>query len=68
MLGDFSQLSINMTKIQSVPILGRPYEYSFHVDLEWEDPARYQEAMKRVRADVINLIHFGEYVRNERPS
>jgi len=67
-LGDFSQLSINMTKIQSVPILGRPYEYSFHVDLEWEDPARYQEAMKRVRADVINLIHFGEYVRNERPS
>lgn len=67
-LGDFSLLSVNMTKIQSVPILGRPYEYSFHVDLEWEDPARYQEAMKRVRGDVINLIHFGEYVRNERPS
>jgi prephenate dehydratase len=67
-LGDFSELGVNMTKIQSVPILGRPYEYSFHVDLEWEDRGRYDEAMRRVRQDVINLIHFGEYVRSERPT
>ena len=64
----FNELSVNMTKIQSIPILGRPYEYSFHVDLEWEDPTRYREAMSRMRADVVNMIHFGEYVRNERPS
>lgn len=67
-LNDLSELTVNMTKIQSVPILGRPYEYSFHVDLEWADAARYQEAMKRIRRDVINLIHFGEYIRSERPS
>ena len=66
-LHDFSQLSVNMTKIQSVPILGRPYQYSFHVDLEWEDTSKYREAMTRLSSKVINLIHFGEYLRSERP-
>ncbi len=56
-----------MTKIQSVPILGRPYEYSFHVDLEWDDPERYREAMRQVETKVINLVHFGDYPRGERP-
>lgn len=67
-LQDFSRLEINMTKIQSVPILGRPYEYSFHVDLEWDDSGQYREGMKLLGEKVINLIHFGEYPRSERPS
>lgn len=62
-LSVFSKYSINMTKIQSVPILGRPYEYSFHVDLEWEDIKKYQKAIKAVKGLSKNLIHFGEYRR-----
>lgn len=62
------KFEVNMTKLQSVPILGRPYEYSFHVDLEWVDFARYREALKIIESDVVNLIHFGEYPRGERPS
>jgi prephenate dehydratase len=67
-LEDFSRLSVNMTKIQSVPILGRPYEYSFHVDLEWKSRTNYENAMRLVSQDVINLIHFGDYPSSERPS
>jgi prephenate dehydratase len=64
----FGRRSVNLTKIQSIPILGRPYEYSFHVDLEWESRSGYHEAMGAVASDVIRLIHFGEYVRSERPT
>ncbi|MGK5090310.1 prephenate dehydratase [Bdellovibrionota bacterium FG-2] len=64
----FSQHSTNMTKIQSVPILGRPYEYSFHVDLEWDNLTQYNVAMAAVKERVTNLIQFGEYPKGVRPS
>lgn len=67
-LHGFDQHGINMTKIQSVPILGRPYEYSFHVDLEWDDRQKYQAALRELASRTINLIHFGEYQRSERPN
>ncbi|MDH3710206.1 MAG: prephenate dehydratase [Cyclobacteriaceae bacterium] len=31
----FQQHLINITKIQSVPILEKPYQYQFHLDAEW---------------------------------
>jgi len=59
--------NINMTKIQSIPILGRPYEYSFHVDLEWESKESYLQALNELKTKAINLIHFGDYLRGDRP-
>jgi prephenate dehydratase len=66
-LSSFVAHGINMTKLQSVPILGRPYQYSFHVDIEWEDEAEYQQAIKELKLKTSNMIHFGEYAKNERP-
>jgi prephenate dehydratase len=64
--------SVNMTKIQSVPLPGRPYEYSLHVDLEWEDAPgaydSYRHALAKVERSVSHLLHFGEYARGERPA
>ncbi len=60
-LSSFMNHSLNMTKLQSVPILGRPYEYSFHIDLEWEDRAKFELAMHEIESESINLIRFGEY-------
>ncbi len=66
-LSSFTAHGINMTKLQSVPILGKPYEYSFHADLEWEDYEEYQKALKELKLKALALTHYGEYRKAERP-
>jgi prephenate dehydratase len=62
----FRAFDINMTKIQSLPIIGRPYQYGFHVDLEWDDAARYAEFLKVLAEKTTHVTHFGDYPRGER--
>jgi prephenate dehydratase len=65
-LNIFAENKINLTKIQSVPIVGKPEEYSFHVDIEWEDINNYEQAIHKVLKNVSSLTVLGEYVRSER--
>ncbi len=60
-LGVFRDHDINLTKIQSVPIVGRPQEYTIHVDVEWTNRRDYDEAMKQVMRGTRNLSILGEY-------
>jgi prephenate dehydratase len=53
--------SINLTKIQSIPIIGKPSEYSIHIDVEWKRRKNYDEAMRQVLRQVKNLNVLGEY-------
>ncbi len=57
----FKVNSINLTKIQSIPIIGKPNEYSIHIDVEWKRRKSYDEAMKQVLRQVKNLNILGEY-------
>jgi prephenate dehydratase len=36
LLGEISALGINLTKIESRPIAGQPFQYAFHIDLQCE--------------------------------
>ncbi|MFM8914572.1 MAG: prephenate dehydratase [Flammeovirgaceae bacterium] len=60
-LTTFKNNKINLTKIQSIPIVGRPSEYSIHVDLEWKKRKEYDTAMQQVMRQVRNLNILGEY-------
>lgn len=62
----FQDHYINMNKIQSLPVLGRPFHYSFHVDIEWSNRENFEKAMKDLSLRSVNLINFGEYVAGER--
>ncbi len=64
-LNTFAENEINLTKIQSVPIIGKPNEYTFHVDIEWEDPLKYDKAIHQVLKAASSLSILGEYVRGE---
>lgn len=57
----FKENSINLTKIQSIPIIGKPAEYSIHVDVEWKKRKNYNDAIHDILRKVRNLNILGEY-------
>lgn len=61
----FKANSINLTKIQSIPVIGKPSEYSIHVDLEWKNRKKYDVAMRTVMRQVRNLNVLGEYKKGK---
>lgn len=64
-LNTFAENEINLSKIQSVPVIGKPNEYTFHVDIEWESLENYEKAIHQVLKSVSSLSILGEYVRGE---
>ena len=64
-LNIFAENKINLNKIQSVPIIGKPNEYTIHVDIEWEDPKNYDKAIHQVLKSASSLSILGEYNRGE---
>ena len=64
-LNIFAENKINLTKIQSVPIIGKPNEYSFHVDIEWDELQNYEHAIHVILKNVSSLSILGEYVRGD---
>lgn len=64
-LSIFADNNINLSKIQSMPVLGRPNEYNFYVDLEWTDLSDYDRAMKKALKNTTSLTVMGEYRKND---
>lgn len=53
---------VNLTKIQSLPVVGREWEYRFYVDLTFSSYVRYRQAIEAVRPLTNELRILGEYV------
>ena len=60
-LSIFSFYKINLTKIQSLPIIGREWEYLFYVDVAYDDYVRYRQSIDAVRPLIRELKILGEY-------
>lgn len=56
---------INLTKIQSIPVIGKPNEYSIHIDVEWSLRENYDTAIREILCQVRNLNILGEYKKAE---
>lgn len=52
---------LNLTKIQSFPIVGREWEYKFYVDLTFDDTSRYRQGLEAVKPLTSGFKILGEY-------
>ena len=64
-LSIFSFYKINLTKIQSLPIIGREWEYLFYVDVIFNDYLRFRQSLEAVSPLLGELKILGEYVEGE---
>ncbi|HET8965056.1 MAG TPA: prephenate dehydratase [Candidatus Acidoferrum sp.] len=60
-LRPFADHGINLLKIESRPIHGRPWEYQFFLDVQTEEPARLHEALHEVKAATSFVRILGRY-------
>ena len=60
-LSIFSFYHINLTKIQSLPIIGHEWEYLFYVDLTYTNYSRYQQSIDAIRPLIKQIKILGEY-------
>ena len=58
----FSFYDINLSKIQSLPIIGREWEYRFYIDVTFDSYIRYHQAIQAVRPLMNDFKNLGEYV------
>jgi len=52
---------INLTKIQSMPIIGKEWQYFFYIDVIFDDYLRYHQCMSAISPLVEDLHVLGEY-------
>lgn len=64
----FSFYDLNLTKIQSLPIVGREWEYRFYVDVTFDDPLRYRQAVRAARPLTSDFRSLGEYAECPNPA
>ena len=60
-LEPFAKHGVNLLKIESRPIHGRPWEYQFYIDLEAEDAVNLDHALAEVRKATSELRVLGRY-------
>ena len=60
-LSILSFYKLNLTKIQSLPIIGREWEYMFYVDVTFNDYTRFHQSIDAVRPLTKELTILGEY-------
>jgi prephenate dehydratase len=65
-LEPFSRHGVNLLKIESRPIHGKPFEYQFYVDVEAEKHEQLEAALKEVQGATSELRVLGLYAAARR--
>lgn len=56
---------VNLTKIQSLPLIGYEWQYRFHLDMEFTAYQNYQKGLKKIEPFVEALQILGEYEKGK---
>ena len=64
-LGVLSDYQINLTKIQSLPVLGMNWRYAFFVDVTFDSPEKFKTAIEVLQQGVKHFKLLGLYAQNK---
>lgn len=65
-LSVLSFYKLNLTKIQSLPMIGREWEYLFYIDVSFTDYKRYLQALDAIRPLTREMHNLGEYINGRQ--
>ncbi len=60
-LSVLSFYKLNLSKIQSLPIIGQEWQYMFYIDLSYSDGLRYHQAINAIQPLTREMQLLGEY-------
>jgi len=66
-LNILADYNINLSKIQSIPIIETPWEYAFFVDVIFDSYPQYQKAIQELKQEISHLKILGEYQQFKKP-
>lgn len=58
--------NMNLTKIQSIPIAGKDWEYQFYLDMEYDNYELYKNAVKAIKPFSGEIGILGEYKKGRK--
>ena len=61
MLTEIAEGGINLSKLQSFPIPGSDWKYSFHADMEFESLDQFNDVIKAIKPLTVELKIYGVY-------
>jgi prephenate dehydratase len=64
-LTKIAENGINLSKLQSFPIPGTEWKYSFHADMEFEDIKQFEKAIDKMRPLTEELKVYGVYKKGK---
>jgi prephenate dehydratase len=64
-LSILSFYDINLAKVQSMPIIGKDWEYQFFIDVEIESYRHYYQAIEAIKPFTSGLQILGEYLKGK---
>jgi prephenate dehydratase len=66
-LTDIANTGMNLSKLQSFPIPGSHFNYSFHADMEFDDIVQFEHALYKLEKTTTALKVYGTYKNGKWP-
>jgi len=65
-LSVFSSFGMSLSKIQSLPIVDKPWKYAFFADIIFDDYQLFKKAIEQLEEKTSSLKILGEYKQSNR--